>query len=52
LNKNDEPIFKKQRFGKPPPLKKPDLIEIEILLKTKTLIYKTQNAKLKTNETT
>ena len=49
LNEKPKPIFEKQRFGKPPPLKMPDFIEAETLLKTKTLICKTQNANLKTN---
>jgi hypothetical protein len=49
LNKNDEPIFEKQRFGKLPPLKMPNSIEPEIFLKTQTLICKTQNANLKDN---
>jgi len=47
LNQKHEPIFEKQRLGKPPPLKKPNFIEPENLLKTKTLICKTQNANLK-----
>jgi hypothetical protein len=49
LKQKPEPIFRKQKLGKPPPLKKPDLIEAEILLKTKTLFCKTQNANLKHN---
>ena len=49
LKQRPEPIFEKQKLGKLPPLKKPDLIEAEILLKTKTLICKTQNANLKNN---
>ena len=41
-SKKHEPIFEKQKLGKLPPLKKPDFIETETLLKTKTLIRKTQ----------
>jgi len=47
LNKKHEPIFEKQRFGELPPLKMPNSIEPENLLKTKTLTCETQNAKLK-----
>jgi len=47
LKQKPEPIFRKQKLGKLPPLKKPDLIEAETLLKIKTLICKTQNANLK-----
>jgi hypothetical protein len=42
LNQKHEPIFKKLKLGKLPPLKMPDFIEAETLLKTKTLICKTQ----------
>jgi len=49
LKQKPEPIFRKQKLGKLPPLKKPDLIEAETLPKTKTLICKTQNANLKNN---
>jgi len=47
LNKRHEPILKKEKLGKFPPLKMPNFIEQENLLKTKTLICKTQNADLK-----
>jgi len=46
LNQKPEPIFEKQKLGKLPPLKIPDFIEVETLLKTQTLICKTQNANL------
>ena len=49
LNKNHEPILKPIKLWKLPPLKTPDFIEPDILLKTKTLICKTQNANLKGN---
>jgi hypothetical protein len=49
LNQNHEPILKPIKFWKLPPLKAPDFIEAETLLKTQTLICKTQNANLKTN---
>ena len=49
LNKNHEPILKPIKLWKLPPLKTPDFIEPDILLKTKTLIWKTQNANLKDN---
>ncbi len=48
MNQKPEPIFEKQKLGKLPPLKVPDFIEAETLLKTKALICKTQNANLKT----
>jgi len=47
LKQKPEPIFEKQKLGKLPLLKMPDFIEAENLLKTKTLICKTQNANLK-----
>ena len=49
LNKKHEPILKPIKFWKLPPLKMLDFIEPENLLKTETLICKTQNAKLKDN---
>ncbi|MCB9128096.1 MAG: hypothetical protein H6638_09355 [Ardenticatenales bacterium] len=48
MNQKPEPIFEKQKLGKLPPLKTPDFIEAKTLLKTQTLICKTQNANLKT----
>ncbi|MCK6463143.1 MAG: hypothetical protein L6Q29_05010 [Candidatus Pacebacteria bacterium] len=49
MNQKQEPILKPIKFWKLPPLKVPDFIETETLLKTKTLICKTQNANLKRN---
>ena len=49
LNKSHEQILKPINLWKLPPLKTPDFIEPDVLLKTKTLICKTQNANLKTN---
>jgi len=49
LNQRLEPIFEKPKFGKLPPQKVPDFTEVKTLLKTKTLICKTQNANLKRN---
>ena len=48
FEQNHELIFKPIKFWKLPPPKKPDFIEPKLLLKTKTLICKTQNANLKT----
>ena len=42
-------FWSKQKFGKLPPLQMPDFIEAETLLKTETLICKTQNANLEHN---
>jgi len=49
LNQRPEPIFEEPKFGKLPPQKMPDFTEAKTLLKTKTLICKTQNANLKRN---
>ena len=49
LNEKTEPILEEQKLGKLLPLKMPDLIEAENLLKTQTLICKTQNANLEHN---
>ena len=46
LNKNHERILKPIKFWKLPPLKTPEFIEPDILLKAETLICKTQNANL------
>jgi hypothetical protein len=42
FDQRPEPIFEKQKLGKLPPLKMPDLNKRKLLLKTKTLICKTQ----------
>jgi len=47
LKQKPEPIFEKQKLGKLPPLKMPNFAQTDTLLKTKTLICKTQNANLK-----
>ena len=49
LNQKPELIFEKQKLGELLPLKMPDLNKRKLLLKTKTLICKTQNANLKRN---
>ncbi len=49
FDQRPETIFEKQKLGKLPPLKMPDLNKRKLLLKTETLVCKTRNANLKHN---